>query len=498
MAIGQITKLAKHVTKLIAMADVVNGAFFLNYRRSVLASAIDTAGKMLDGQFVNLWEHAGLVTDKPSSDYKTWDWAPALQAAFDTGLPVVVVNGDFTWKTPVTYTNKNALFGYGVGNTVLKYRGPANTFGLVHAFTGDGSDQWPGRMRMADFTIQGDGTGNLGVGATVSGIRCSDDNVALVNIPFYNLTRVQFDKLQYGSQLEGYGHLFTDCWAEKCFRGYDFSHPEQAALMNCWANYCDIGVDINDHKLKAGHVMKIIGGSYQRCRIGIRAKNFYELHVDTYFELNTECDFQGGDIADPTNYTKGLKNLYIKCHSASNPGTANIDLYACNGTFINYDGYGGYNLTVPHVQANGYCKQTVVEYNPEGITSAVPFVFNGNSIGSAIARVRGGPERNKLPTMGTGYTSVASDPLSFHLVDIRTIRVSGSFSVTTGYTGNIFTLPTGYRIKSQTNFVCPMFAGSWSTTTLQVATNGAVTWNTPGDNRTVSLDITFERDDGFS
>lgn len=469
-----------------------------NWARSPLSSAIDNVKEMLDAQPVSIWEFANLAIGySPGGDPSAWDWSPALQAAFDLNLPVIATNGVFTLKSTVTYTKTNRLSGYGIGNTIIKYLGPADTWALSHLFTGDGSNQFPGRMYFSDFTLQGDGTGVLGAGATVNGILCADNSANLVNIPWYHLARVQFDRLKTGIELEGYGHMFLDCWAEKCLTGFDLTHPEQTSMIGTWANQCDIGVDINNRKLKSGHVMHIIGGAYQRCRIGIRAKNFFELRVDTYFELNTERDFLSGDPADGGNYTKGIKDLTLRCHSASGPSIANIDLYASNGSDIDYSGYGSSNATVPHVQANGFCKETVVTYNPEAITSSTPFVFNGSAITTAIARVRGGSEQVKTPTMGTLYTSVAANPIGYFLLDMKVVRIRGAFSVTTGYTGNIFTLPVGYRPKYLSNFIVATFAGSWGNGAIQISTGGAVTWNTPGDNRTVYIDISLERDDGF-
>lgn len=475
-----------------------SGSSLIGYSRNSILSAITNVHQMLDVQPVSVWEFANLITDKPTpSDPTTWDWSPAVQAAVNTNKPVTYGPGVFIQKSTITYTNLNAFIGSGMLNTVVKYRGSAGTWAFQHSFTTDGSNQWPGRVQFRDLSIEGDGTGNLGAGATVNGIRAADSSSNLINIPYYSLTRVKFDKLQIGLQLEGYAHYIQDCWAEKCLTGYDLTHPEQAMMTGSWANYCDVGLDVNTRKLKPGHMFIINGGAFQRCRIGIRAAGVFEMQVDTYFELNTERDFLAGDPNDPTNYTKGLKNLLLRCHSASNPSVANIDLYATNGSMIDYSGYGGSNTTLPHVQTNGYCKMTVVDYNPEGITSSVPWNFQGNSVLSAIAKVRGGSERVNIPTTGTGYTSVGTNPLGYYLLNEKTVRICGAFSVTTGYSGNIFTLPVGYRPKYQQNTVCPMFAGSWSQTVMQVATNGAVTWNIPGDNRSVYLDITFERDDGF-
>ena len=60
------------------------GASLSGYRRKPLKSVVSTVQGMLDAQYVNVWEFVDVITVKPDiSDPGTWDWTPAVQAAFN-------------------------------------------------------------------------------------------------------------------------------------------------------------------------------------------------------------------------------------------------------------------------------------------------------------------------------------------------------------------------------------------------------------------------------
>ncbi|WP_314383143.1 hypothetical protein [Pseudomonas brenneri] len=89
------------------------GGDFVGWGRSVLASAVSTAGKMLSAQSVNIWEFAHLVTNKPSLfDPDTWDWAPAINAACAGQSDIFPTVGDTHVVFPVgRYAITNAEVG---------------------------------------------------------------------------------------------------------------------------------------------------------------------------------------------------------------------------------------------------------------------------------------------------------------------------------------------------------------------------------------------------
>ncbi|MDF3842725.1 hypothetical protein P3W55_13495 [Pseudomonas citronellolis] len=68
-----------------------DGANKVGWSRHSLSSAVVNVHQALDAQPVSAWEFAGLIADKPTADPATWDWSPAIQAALDSGAPVVTV-----------------------------------------------------------------------------------------------------------------------------------------------------------------------------------------------------------------------------------------------------------------------------------------------------------------------------------------------------------------------------------------------------------------------
>lgn len=98
------------------------GATLVGFQRAALASAITTAGQMLSAQRVNIWEFAGLVVDKPTpADPNTWDWSPAVQAAFAYlgGAGVLDFNEGTFRVAGVTSSKTISLRGRGAGVTTL-------------------------------------------------------------------------------------------------------------------------------------------------------------------------------------------------------------------------------------------------------------------------------------------------------------------------------------------------------------------------------------------
>lgn len=64
--------------------DPAKGAGLVGWNRSALSAGITNSRQMLDAQEFSLWEFEGEIISKPNpSDFTTWDWAPAVQAAID-------------------------------------------------------------------------------------------------------------------------------------------------------------------------------------------------------------------------------------------------------------------------------------------------------------------------------------------------------------------------------------------------------------------------------
>jgi hypothetical protein len=142
---GPLPSLAKWRADLAtietALADPAKGPGMVAWKRSALTDSIKTIGQMLSAQAHNVWEKADLISSRPTSDPTTWDWAPAILAAWnDTpvggslvipmgvhiGSPVVLpdkaVNLYCMGEITVANGNWTALYFDGTAN-VVEYPG---------------------------------------------------------------------------------------------------------------------------------------------------------------------------------------------------------------------------------------------------------------------------------------------------------------------------------------------------------------------------------------
>lgn len=65
----------------LALLDQTKGSEKVGHLRKKPSVTLNTVGKFLGMMSVNMMEHSGLVTYRPSQDMGTWDWAPALKEA---------------------------------------------------------------------------------------------------------------------------------------------------------------------------------------------------------------------------------------------------------------------------------------------------------------------------------------------------------------------------------------------------------------------------------
>ena len=173
-----------------------DGATLVGWARTPLADAITTVSGMLDAQHSNIWEFASAVVSKPNPlDPSTWDWTPALQAAFDVGGALLVPS---TWTgrvtAQVTATVPLILFAHGA--TVVPEVGGAG--GKVFAFETD------------DVTVDGltiDGTGLATLATTNHYAFFSGDAVTKFKNHTYRNCTVR--NWNYSDGLTGNNNLIT-------------------------------------------------------------------------------------------------------------------------------------------------------------------------------------------------------------------------------------------------------------------------------------------------
>lgn len=105
------------------LVDPLKGANGLAFKRTSPAAATNI-GSMLSTLTITPWEgeFVSLITSKPNAnDPATWDWAPAIQAAVNTGRSVQFPAGTFCLGAPIVAAFAGQrLLGAGVSQTTIK------------------------------------------------------------------------------------------------------------------------------------------------------------------------------------------------------------------------------------------------------------------------------------------------------------------------------------------------------------------------------------------
>lgn len=103
--------------------DPAKGSGQVGFSRAPLASIIAQVSKVgfvLSAAMPSLWEYIGAITDKPTpADPSTWDWSPAVQAAFDVGGPHWVPVGRYPVRFQMTATLPVQWLGAGYASSVF-------------------------------------------------------------------------------------------------------------------------------------------------------------------------------------------------------------------------------------------------------------------------------------------------------------------------------------------------------------------------------------------
>ena len=238
----------------------------------------------------------------------------------------------------------------------------------------DSGEQWALRdTYIANINFYGNGTQQYGEDATSYGLKIGipSDTTTLINAPYFVIENCFFKYHLIGVYLEGYGHMIQSCESRNCKYGYYLIHPEQDYVLDSWANYCDTGLITNPIKEQYGHMFKIEGGSFQRCKVGIHLMNVNDAYVSTYHELNENADMICGDPNDESDYTMGCKNVTIDSKSSSSSSAIGlVHMYATVWADIRYVNYS--SIAIPLIYVTGFCKYIKVNLCNELIRTIAP------------------------------------------------------------------------------------------------------------------------------
>ena len=104
----------------------------------------------LVSQLASVWEHAGLITDRPSLDPSTWDWTPAVQALLNRG-GYILLPENFTYTVSSTLQMRSNTWL--IINGTLKFADQRDTLSSDHLLMcGDAGDP------RVDVSLSGFGT----------------------------------------------------------------------------------------------------------------------------------------------------------------------------------------------------------------------------------------------------------------------------------------------------------------------------------------------------
>lgn len=200
--------------------DPTKGAAIVGWKRAPMSAAITNVAQMLNAQPVNLWEFANLVVNKPTpANPATWDWTPALQAAVNTGFPVVIPTGDYPLFTPVFVKGGTAIFGaqgQGVG-----FQNGTTLRPTTSAFLSSDFATQQVFFRLADVGIYGGTTAiDLGLFHEVDMTDVSFNSFTVGALVLVRGEKHRFERLRFDAQKPGVFGMSVGRWEESPGHGY--------------------------------------------------------------------------------------------------------------------------------------------------------------------------------------------------------------------------------------------------------------------------------------
>lgn len=192
--------------KLKDPTDPRKGAGLVGWQRSGLTSAIDDVHGALNSLAVSPWEFAKFAIGyNPRTDYRTWDWRPAIQRALDCcalfGIPTLNMNGHF--RVSLDPRSPAVANAYTAGGVALSIKSAIDVdgFGSVTLMNGAGGPDAaifgnphvttiPGRVRI-NVEVNGNWANTVG---SVSGVLLVGVQNPVIGPSYYgrNLSRHGF------------------------------------------------------------------------------------------------------------------------------------------------------------------------------------------------------------------------------------------------------------------------------------------------------------------
>lgn len=355
------------VTHLVSVGDAnlrqelsqPDGIYKSGWERNPLTKAITKAGERLDATPLSIWEFAGHVTDKPTSDPNTWDWAPAITAgiiaaAQQTEMPLGSATRYSSWYldfTPGKYIIKNQVkidfssMTYVTGKPVVKIRGNgayiSTTLDQVYTFwiLGCLVD-----INGLNFIKEGDTikayyiklgsevtTDTTAVNGKISNLRCYSPTKGLTFGQAYDII---FDEIY----MTGFTAVDDNDTSNPATAIHFLSH----AVDNCnnmlfnrvhletsyTANYVAIKADDNQSGTQVHHNIKFNGGHVEP---HFRGAKWFDLGRSNEINFDTVIfTDNGNNVVDPASYNLGMLSTSMQQFNGCTFQTNNLATVAYN------------------------------------------------------------------------------------------------------------------------------------------------------------------------
>ncbi|HIB0235174.1 TPA: hypothetical protein ACWSRY_004857 [Escherichia coli] len=313
-----------------------DGIYKSGWERNPLTKAITKAGELLDAMPISIWEKrfVDLITDKPTSDPNTWDWAPAITAgiiaaAQQTEMPLGSATRYSSWYldfTPGKYIVRSQVkvdlssITYETGKPLIKVR--MNGAYISSAIDKDYAVWFLGcRIDVDGFLFTKEGNINayylkLGseetsnvtaVGGKVSTLRCFG---ATKGLTFGQAYDIVFDTIY----MSGFVAVDDEDTSNPATAIHFLSHVADNCnnmLFNrvhletsYTANYVAIKADDNKMANQPHHNIKFNGGHIEP---HFRGAKWFDLGTSNEINFDTVIfTDNGSNVVEPASYNLGL------------------------------------------------------------------------------------------------------------------------------------------------------------------------------------------------
>lgn len=342
----------------LASTDAGLGGDLVGWKRNPLAATISTISQNANATPISIWEFANLVTDKPTSDPNTWDWAPAitagiLAAAQQTEFPLGSATRYSSWYldfTPGKYIVRSQVkvdfssMTFDAGKPLVKIR--MNGAYISSAIDQDYAVWFLGcRIDVDEFRFTKEGnisayylklgseaTNNVtAVGGRIGDLRCYYPTKALTFGQGYDLV---IDEVY----MSGFTAVDDNDTANPATAIHFLSHANDNSNnivfirihleTSLTTNYVAIKADDNQAAGQPHHNIKFLGGHVEP---HLRGAKWFDLGISNQINFDTVVfTDNGSNTIDPASYNLGMLATSVQRFDGCTFQTNNLSAVAYN------------------------------------------------------------------------------------------------------------------------------------------------------------------------